>query len=222
MNPLFRWRSFWKVQSTPLHYGGTDEWYRRFAEEINSILDASGYAGGAVMESGCGNGALFGYLDINKSDYLGVDFSENMLRIFRSKYPNVRLICADASSFCVKRKFELIFSNGVVQYFDKSMLRRYVHNSHHMLYNGGILLVANVPMRHLRSSYRSGELIQEPSTSKSYLFLKELLYRFKGEDLGFWYNPKDFFDFMHIGFKITVFGSLYHPYRFSIVMKKLF
>jgi len=222
MKPLSRWRSFWKVQSMPLHYGDTDEWYRRFAEEINGILDSCGYAGGAVMESGCGNGALFGYLNINKSDYLGVDFSENMLKIFRSKFPNVSLICADSSSFYVKRKFELIFSNGVVQYFDKSMLRRYVHNSHRMLYDGGILLAANIPMKRLRGSYRSGELIQEPSTSKISLFLKELLYRFKKEDLGFWYNPKDFFDFARIGFKITLFGSLYHPYRFSIAMKKLF
>ncbi|ABU56888.1 class I SAM-dependent methyltransferase [Roseiflexus castenholzii] len=221
INPK-RWKSFWDVQVTPLHYGDTEEWYRKFAEEINALIDTAGYAGGPVLESGCGNGALFKYLLINKSEYVGVDFSKRMLQIFRSRFSDVNLICADAAVFYVNRHFELIFSNGVVQYFNHAMIQRYVHNSFHMLKKGGVLLIANVPWKDLRSGYVSGTLYQEPVVDSRHRFTRNLLSLLKGDGLGYWYNPQDFFGFSRLGFRVTLFGSLYHPYRFSISLKKEF
>lgn len=220
MKTLRKWRAFWNTQVTPLHYGDTEKWYQRFAEEINGLVDAVGYAGGSVLESGCGNGALFGYLRINKTEYLGVDLSMSMLRIFRSKFPEVKLICADASSFFINRNFQLIFSNGVVQYFEPMMLRKYVQNSYHMLEKGGSLLVANVPWKDLRSGYLSGTLYQKPVVNKNRRRIKGFVAHFRDDNMGFWYNPQDFFGFSRLGFEVTLFGSLYHPYRFSIALKK--
>lgn len=219
MNTLNKWRAFWNAQDTPLHYGNTDEWYRRFAEEINGIFDSIGYSGGSVLESGCGNGALFEFLHINKDEYLGVDLSISMLKIFHAKFPEVKLICADASSFYTSRRFQLIFSNGLVQYFDRKMLRRYIRKSYDMLDRGGSLVIANVPWKDLRLNYLSGILHQKPVTQKG-RWIKTLLAYFRDDSMGFWYNPQDFFGFSRLGFEITLFGSLYHPYRFSIVLRK--
>lgn len=220
MTSLRKWKAFWSVQSTPLHYGDTEDWYRRFAEEINALVDTVGYTSGAVLESGCGNGALFEYLRINKSKYLGVDFSESMLKIFRSKFPDVSLVCADASSFYTDQRFDLIFSNGVVQYFDWSMIQRYVHNSYNMLERKGSLLMVNIPWKDLRMGYISGAIYQRPTVNNAKRYIRGFLSRFRGNDMGFWYNPQDFFGFSRLGFEIILFGSLYHPYRFSIALKK--
>ena len=69
-----RWGKFWNKQTTPLHRYNDPLWYKLYAEEINLILQTSGYNDGAVLEMGCGNGALFPFLNINKENYTGVDF----------------------------------------------------------------------------------------------------------------------------------------------------
>jgi 2-polyprenyl-3-methyl-5-hydroxy-6-metoxy-1,4-benzoquinol methylase len=222
MTTQSRWRSFWNNQSTPLHRHNDEGWYRRYAEEINCLVESNGYRGGPVLETGCGNGALFDYLNINKLKYVGTDLSEGLLKLFQSRHPELSLICADSSSFYTYQRFELIFSNGVIQYFDQAMLDLYIRNSCSMLEDGGILLMVNIPWRDLRNKFLSGELSKDPtSTAKLWWlwWLRTVLLR-QGDGFGSWYNPRDFTTYSRYGFSMTVFGSLYHPYRFSLALKK--
>jgi len=214
------WKNFWQNQSTPLHRYNSEEWYRMYAEEINLILKSLGYNQGPVLETGCGNGALFDYLDINKKDYMGTDLSENLVSIFRKKHPDVTLICTDSCEYICPHKVSLIFSNGVGQYFDKSMMELYINNSLSMLDENGILLLANLPWKDLKIKLYSGELSKNPSSSlvKSLIFF--LANSIKKDSMGCWYNPKDFFAYKKPGLDIYIYGSLFHPYRFSIGFKK--
>ena len=118
MTEADRWKQFWGKQTTPLHRFNTPFWYEKYAEEINLILKVSEYSGGAVLETGCGNGALFPYLDINKKEYTGVDISESLLSIFRSKHPDANLICGDSSTYLSNERFSLIFTNDASLYIN--------------------------------------------------------------------------------------------------------
>jgi len=223
MTEVDRWKEFWNKQTNPLHSYNSEQWYELFAEEINLILKASEYRGGAVLETGCGNGALFPYLNINKADYTGVDLSESLLALFKEKHPNIDLICGDASTYSSKQRFSLIFSNGVVQYFDQKMLDVYIDNSMNMLQDNGVLLLGNLLWKDVRNQYHSGELVRGENVKKTKYprlkLLKAKVWSFFGmhDSMGHYYNPRDFYRYPA---EVTFYGSLFHPYRFSVVLKK--
>lgn len=223
MTEINKWKEFWNLQTSPLHSYNSPSWYKLFADEINLILKASEYTGGAVLETGCGNGALFPYLDINKENYIGIDLSDSLLEIFRKNQPGVNLISGDASSYHSEKRFSLIFSNGVVQYFNKKMLEQYIRNSTEMLEDNGILLLGNLLWKDVSNQYYSGELVTGENIKKPrYPRLKLLKARLwsvfnKNGTMGHAYNPRDFFKYDG---EVTVYGSLFHPYRFSVVIKK--
>ncbi|WP_309728365.1 class I SAM-dependent methyltransferase [Chamaesiphon sp. OTE_75_metabat_556] len=222
-----RWKGFWEQQSTPLHHFNNEKWYHFYAQEINLLLDALEYTGGSVLETGCGNGALFEYLNINKNDYIGTDISEAMLDIFRAKYPQVNLVCADAASHIVDRQFSLIYSNGVIQYLKSKQLDSYIQNSLSMLEPGGIMLVGNILWNKSKADFYSkrylpGELSLQFSQGSKFVYLKNTIKQFVGKDfLGYWYSPSDFLKYQNENVRVYVFGSLFHAYRFSVGIEKL-
>jgi cyclopropane fatty-acyl-phospholipid synthase-like methyltransferase len=220
MDNLNYWKDFWDNQSTPLHRYNTDEWYRLYAKELNLILESVGYDGGSALETGCGNGALFDELNIDKTDYIGTDISENLIKIFQERHPELKLLCTDSASYCVDRKFSLIFSNGVIQYFNSQQLSNYVDNCLKMLDKNGILLMANIPDLDAKRKFYGGEnysLLTSLVRQAKYNLIKRNIGR---EELGHWYNASKFVKFKKLGLEMQVFGSLFHPYRFSILLKK--
>ncbi len=208
------WERFWGQQTTPLYRHKGDEWRELYANEINSILASLGYTGGAVLETGCGDGSLFEYLAIDKAAYLGTDLSESMLAVFRSRHPGVSLLCTDAARYTENRQFSLIFSNQVIQYFSRDDLDIYVNNALDKLEDNGTLLLANVLWKDLEfTQYHNGNLVS---------YLKASIQRLMAKDtMGYWYTPRDFNKYRRAGVEIHVFGSLFYPYRFSIAFKKL-
>jgi cyclopropane fatty-acyl-phospholipid synthase-like methyltransferase len=218
---LSYWKDFWDNQSTPLHRYNTDEWYRLYAKEINLILESVGYKGGSALETGCGNGALFDSLEIDKTGYVGTDISENLVKIFQARHPELEILCTDSASYYVERKFSLIFSNGVIQYFNPAQLAQYISNSLKMLDKGGILLMANIPDRDATKKYYGGE---GQSTLNSLVGLAKVNVKrmlLGQKELGNWYNFQDFIKFRSEEIEVQNFGSIFHPYRFSLSLKKL-
>lgn len=220
-----KWKKFWVGRTTPLHNVDNEESYRLYAGEINLILKALKYSNGSVLELGCGNGALYPYYMINKNDYKGVDFSESMLQLFKQKEPNVTLVYADASEYKDSKKYDLIFSNELVQHFSRKDLSNHIENCISMLNDDGILLMASIPLKMLIKPYYTGEMMPK----SSYVF-KHLLYYYYyifvlgyfykvSKGIGNWYKPSHFYKYKS-EFDLTVFGSLFHPYRFSIAFKR--
>jgi cyclopropane fatty-acyl-phospholipid synthase-like methyltransferase len=216
------WKGFWESQSTPCHRHNTPEWYDRYAREINLILESVGYQGGSVMETGCGNGALFGSLNINKIDYVGTDISESLVEMFQIEHPELKILCADSARYTCDRKFSLIFSNGVVQYFDRNQFDLYVKNSLAMLEPNGILLFGNLLLRDLKPMFASGEFSDNYASGR---WMKAAKFRmreiFGNPSMGYWHSPRDFVQYQMPGMEMQVFGSLFHPYRFSLVLKQV-
>ena len=221
MTKFDEFKDFWNQQTTPLHRYNDDKWFEIYAKEINLLIQTAGYKSGAVLETGCGNGGLYPYLDFDKNGYVGVDFSESLLNIFRVNHPGINLACADASAYVSSDHYSLIFSNGVIQYFNRQMLDNYIENTMSMLDVGGILLIANVPWKAVKNDMYSGELFGVTDLNKI-APLKASISSLIGRDqgIGYWYNPRDFFSYKHLCSGLSVHGSLFHPYRFSIILKK--
>jgi len=216
-----RWEEFWQHQTSPLHRNNDSNWYCLYAEELNTIFKSVGYSSGAVLELGCGNGGLYPYLNIDKDAYLGVDISESLLTLFQEKHPSVRLIKGNAADFYEDKKYELIFGNGVVQYLTKPQVRQCVKNSLRMLDRSGVLVLANIPWKQQRWPAYSGELAKKLDY-RPHLIFKYFASRVlrRADPIGYWYSPRDFAEFEALGYSVVIYGSLFHPYRFSVSLKK--
>src|SRR5262245_57935489 len=110
-NKYSDWRSFWRQQTCPHHRSDSPEYYDMYGRELSFLVGDTTRI--QVLELGCGAGSLFSSIGFSQAPtYRGVDFSDKMLDVFRTKYPDVDLICADAATYCEDKAYDLIFSNG--------------------------------------------------------------------------------------------------------------
>jgi cyclopropane fatty-acyl-phospholipid synthase-like methyltransferase len=212
-----RFAAFWKDIDVPLHRSDDDEHYQAYGKELRLLLE--GRQSGAVLELGCGNGGLYNHLGFDQSSgYVGVDFSPAMIKRYKQKHPELELHCADASTFCVDRKFDVIFSNAMIQNFDNEMLEQHIFNAKHMLADGGVFICASYPAGALKKSYYSGESGSDPKKARLINWIMTII---RGADrpMGKWHYNKDIaLRADRHGLKCQFFGSLYYLYRNHVVM----
>ena len=88
--------------------GWGDYYHRRLAEVYQSLVPA----GQSVIELGCARGDLLAAL--KPALGVGVDFSEEMIRTARQRYPNLRFMKADAHALDLKEKFDVIILSDLI------------------------------------------------------------------------------------------------------------
>ena len=227
-----KYREFWAGQTSPLHRGHDDRTYRAYADELKNIFAYFGYAGGNVLEIGCGNGALFPYFGFDSENYLGIDFSPSMLRIFRENCPGVRVVEGDAATYQPEAEYQLIFGNAVHQLFSPTMLKQHLNRMLPSLGQGGIFVLANLPYRPLKNRYRSGEFnsqrqfVEHSLVQQLVLGIKRVIirilnaFRAERDGIGFWYSPNDILTFIGPRYTIELLGSNFYAYRQHVIIRR--
>jgi SAM-dependent methyltransferase len=213
------WNKFWNQQADPRHPKGIPDFFLTHGRELSLVV--GDLAEKRVLELGCGSGSLFSTIGFDEAiSYRGVDFSDSMLAAFRASYPSVDTVTADASSYCDGAKYDVIFSNAVVQYFDRRMLRDHIANAHRMLASGGKLIVGSVPWRGARASFHLQSYA--PPGGRRFIRALAVLGRsyFGIDPIGHWHSYRDF----HLaarahGLTATIFGCVQYPYRFHVRME---
>jgi 2-polyprenyl-3-methyl-5-hydroxy-6-metoxy-1,4-benzoquinol methylase len=106
--------AFWENQAGYIHERwGAGDWD---VPVLDRIIQT--YRPGSILDIGCGSGRLFGlYLQHGISNILGVDISEEALRLARERYPNVvtRLGRLE-DTVRPTEAFDLMISNRVLQH----------------------------------------------------------------------------------------------------------
>ncbi|MDP3987947.1 MAG: class I SAM-dependent methyltransferase [Candidatus Levybacteria bacterium] len=92
------------------------ELYTQIFEEIFKNLDSSGSKKLEVLDIGCGTGGLEEFLNPFKNNILGIDVSEEMLKIAKKKYPKVTYKNIDIYGFKSTKKFDLIVGNAILHH----------------------------------------------------------------------------------------------------------
>ena len=116
-------------------YGGI-ETYKPFADVFMDILDAP-----RVVELGCGSGAMADYLARNGCNVVGVDFSHNLLKIARNRYPYVDFIEADICDYLPPVKYDGLFTKDVLFHLPPKDLERVLRNFRNILKPNGIFCI---------------------------------------------------------------------------------
>ena len=214
----FNWEKEWEGEIDPGHRKSTAEHYREYAYELKLMF---GDEINSILEIGCGNGALFPYLDFENKNYLGVDFSTSMLNNFTDKYPKIKLVNHEGSSYLDGDSYDLIFSNGVIQYFDEVMLEKHINNVSKMMHENSLFVCASIPWKALRLNYLSGEMNLD--SKKTYVrgIYRKILFSLKGDPIGNWFEPKNLQKLASkYNMRMRLYGSMLYPYRFHAVLRK--
>ena len=115
----------------------------RYDDVIQKILDIANVTPGVdVLDVACGTGVLFpDYLARNVGSLTGVDISPEMVKIARSKFPQVQVYCADVEEADLRKKFDCIVVYNAFPHFpDPEHLIGVLCN---LLKPGGTLTVAH-------------------------------------------------------------------------------
>lgn len=85
----------------------------------SALIDMVEGEGLSVLDLGCGNGVLTKELADRGHDAVGMDASEELLKIAWEKYPDISFFHGDAADFQTERKFDAVFSNAVLHWIDR-------------------------------------------------------------------------------------------------------
>jgi len=219
MRTVERWKRFWSQQTTPLHQSDSADFYRVCAEELKVLF--GNHAPKRVLEIGCGNGALFDFLNFDPANYRGVDFSPTLLAAFQSRYPQVALERAEGASYADhENQYDLIFSHGVIQYFDMPMLDTHFASARRMMHKNSLFVCASIPWRLHRSNYERGRLTRQLRPSLLRMLKSKIARGLFGDSMGHWYNLDEISDLAaKHGFSVEFYGSMVYMYRFHAVMR---
>ncbi len=215
-----KWRKYWSDKSTPLYGRDNDDFFARYGDELRVILRQAGdYR--TVLELGCGSGELFEPLGFDACEFTGVDFSRNMLDAFRTRHPGARLLESNAADFHEDRRYDLIFSSGLVQYFDPDTFENHLAICRGMMSRSSAIVHAGLLWSRHRWLFRSGWGPGIPPRRMNRM--KRTLrpwYSLVKERIGKWYNPQTIAAIAERqGFQCQFFGSIHFIYRFHALLR---
>ncbi len=97
---------------------------------------------GKILDSGCGNGRLFELLNALGREYIGLDASEELLKIAKQNYPSGNFIAGDALKLTfTDNSFDQIFSMSVLHHFPGQTRQKYLQECFRILKPGGSLIL---------------------------------------------------------------------------------
>ena len=110
---------------------------------ITTILDHAGICAGMdVLDVACGTGVLFpDYLQRNVGSLTAVDISPEMVKIARSKFPQVTVLCGDVQTVDFGCKFDAIVVYNAFPHFPEP--EALIATLSGLLKPGGTLTVAH-------------------------------------------------------------------------------
>ena len=129
----------------------TKDDYNRMAAEFartrgglpQDLLDLKRYIvkGEKVLDLGCGNGRFSELFDAD--DYVGVDVSEELMRLAKEKYPNREFVSINATNLPFPdNSFDKVFCLAVIHHIpSKQMRQAFLAEAKRVLKPGGLLIL---------------------------------------------------------------------------------
>ena len=110
---------------------------------ITTILDHAGICAGMdILDVACGTGVLFpDYLQRNVGSLTAVDISPEMVKIAKSKFPQVTVLCGDVQTVDFGRQFDAIMIYNAFPHFPEP--EALIATLSNLLKPGGTLTVAH-------------------------------------------------------------------------------
>ena len=123
---------------------------------IEKILNNSGIEKGVrVLDVACGTGVLFPDYIKRGADVTAVDISPEMVKIAKSKFPHIKIICGDVEEIDFAEKFDSVMIYNAFPHFPDP--ERVIKRLSECLREGGRLSVAHGMSREALLKHHSGK-----------------------------------------------------------------
>jgi trans-aconitate methyltransferase len=213
------WAKFWEDKADPLHTSSDPAFYAQMAREMMVLLGDKPL--GSVLELACGNGAFYELLGFDRGPYIGIDFSDRMLAVFKAAHPKAHVATADARTFMPPAPVDLIFSSHFLQNMSLADVATHLKTASAALKPAGRIVHIAVPWDAMRWVFHSSMMTKSPAhplrAARSYVAALTGL----RPSLGHWHSVSAFRKLAgDAGLDATFYGSLFYPYRFNVVMVK--
>jgi SAM-dependent methyltransferase len=146
------------------------------AENIDKLIRKYSPKAKKILETGCGTGAVIGYLNKKGYEVSGFDASDEMLALAKKRLPAVKLSRQDLTSFNFEDKFDAVICvfDTVNHLLDINSWLMFFKNSYNHLNNGGVLLFDMNTKGKLEQLSKSSPLVKKgASTSMSITVTKQ-------------------------------------------------
>lgn len=107
MPETFETKQHWNAEG----YQSDFQFVHQYGEDVLQLL--GDVRGKRILDLGCGNGVLTAKLASMGAEVVGMDRSEEMLKLAREQHPELWFSCQDASVFSFDEPFDAVFSNAV-------------------------------------------------------------------------------------------------------------
>ncbi|MBI2626412.1 MAG: class I SAM-dependent methyltransferase [Candidatus Nealsonbacteria bacterium] len=116
---------------------------RAFVPDDIKSLGQYTQKGEKVLDMGCANGRLFDILRNKNVDFFGIDASERLIEIARSKYPEAKFQVADALNLPFPENyFNKVYSISVIHHIpSKELQLRFLKEARRVLKPQGLLIM---------------------------------------------------------------------------------
>ena len=157
-------------------------------EEMKFLADDYLIEGEKVLDLGCGNGRFYELL--NKGDYIGVDSSEELIKIARKRYPKVKFQVADALNLPFPDNyFDKVYAIAVFHHIPSKELReKFLSEIKRVLKPEGFMIIT---VWNLWQKERTKKIIFKSLIDKflkrTGLDFKDILMRWEGKE-GFYFH----------------------------------
>lgn len=113
-----------------------------FAGQLLRMLEREGIRAETALDLGCGTGVLCQALASHGIDARGVDLSEGMISLARSRAPSLRFETGDMVTWRTQERFDLVTCTGdaLNHVFEPDDVRRIFENVYAMLSSGGLFV----------------------------------------------------------------------------------
>lgn len=122
------------------YYFSLEEVHRDFSQEIKFLLQEMPLVDfQKVLDIGCGTGEHLDVLRKNGYDVLGVDSSQDMIKVAKERFPHLRIIQDDMLQLTVTGTFDAVISLfGTLNYLlDDLTMKKALRGVYHRLKKGG-------------------------------------------------------------------------------------
>ncbi|MCD8118423.1 MAG: methyltransferase domain-containing protein [Lachnospiraceae bacterium] len=126
------------IQWNPEEYTKNFGFVPNYGEDVLKLINAP--PGSYVVDLGCGNGALTQKLQEMGYRVEGVDDSGDMILCAGKLHPDIKFTHANALTFRLEEKADVVFSNAVFHWIDEKNQRKLAENIFRNLKTGGILV----------------------------------------------------------------------------------
>lgn len=106
-----------KVWDAP-EYQQSHSYIWQYGADLLELLDPQ--PGERILDVGCGTGHLTAEIAKSGAGVVGVDSSEDMVRVAMENFPDITFVHADARSLLFNEPFDAVFSNAVLHWIKEA------------------------------------------------------------------------------------------------------